>query len=241
MKQASAAETNVNIITTIDHNPASGIARISREIMADIIMLGWPRKAGLIDRLIGEKVDNILNSTDKCTFICHVERPLILHKRIVVIAPPSAEHEYGFEQWLIKVSKLAQELSAPVQFYCNTHTEKMILKAVKRLKLTISINISMFDAWDDFLVLSRELRNDDLLILISARKGAASYMNVLDGLPVKIEKYFNDNSRIVIYPQQFNQNNKIERFEDITAEPLSKSIETIQKIGKGIGNIFKKD
>ncbi|MBS1764483.1 MAG: cation:proton antiporter [Bacteroidetes bacterium] len=241
VKQASAAETNVNIITTIDHNPASGIARISREIMADIIMLGWPRKAGLIDRLIGEKVDNILNSTDKCTFICHVERPLILHKRIVVIAPPSAEHEYGFEQWLIKVSKLAQELSAPVQFYCNTHTEKMILKAVKRLKLTISINISMFDAWDDFLVLSRELRNDDLLILISARKGAASYMNVLDGLPVKIEKYFNDNSRIVIYPQQFNQNNKIERFEDITAEPLSKSIETIQKIGKGIGNIFKKD
>lgn len=102
VRQASASETKVNVITTIDHNPASGIARISREIMADIILLGWPRKVGLIDRLIGEKMDNILNSTDKCTFICHIEKPLVLHKRIVIAAPPLAEHENGFEQWLQK-------------------------------------------------------------------------------------------------------------------------------------------
>lgn len=241
VKQASASETKVNIITTIDHNPASGIARISREIMADIILLGWPRKTGLIDRLIGEKVDNILNSSDKCTFICHLDKPLVLHKRIVVAVPPWAEHENGFEQWLQKISKLAQELSIPVQMFCNQQTEKMVHKAAKRLKLSTTFNISLFDAWDDFLILSREIRNDDLLILISARKGAASYMNALDGLPVKIEKYFSSISRIVIYPQQFTQGNKIEGFEDITVEPLSKSIETIQKIGKGIGSIFKKD
>ena len=40
-RQASASETKVNVITTIDHNPGSGIGRISREIMADIIVLGW--------------------------------------------------------------------------------------------------------------------------------------------------------------------------------------------------------
>ena len=66
-------------------------------------------------------------------------------------------------------------------------------------------------------------------------------MKALDGLPVKIEKYFSSISRIVIYPQQFTQSNKIEGFEDITVEPLSKSIETIQKISKGIGSIFKKE
>lgn len=241
VRQASASETKVNVITTIDHNPASGIARISREIMADIILLGWPRKVGLIDRLIGEKMDNILNSTDKCTFICHIEKPLVLHKRIVIAAPPLAEHENGFEQWLQKMSKLAQELSIPIQLFCNQHTERMVHKAAKRLKLSTPFSVSLFDAWDDFLVLSREIKNDDLLVLISARKGAASYMKALDGLPVKIEKYFSSISRIVIYPQQFTQSNKIEGFEDITVEPLSKSIETIQKISKGIGSIFKKE
>lgn len=65
VKQASASETNVNIITTIDHNPASGIARISREIMADSIVLGWPRRRGFIEKFIGEKMDRILSNTDK--------------------------------------------------------------------------------------------------------------------------------------------------------------------------------
>ena len=40
-RHASASETKVNVITTIDHNPGSGIGRISRKIMADIIILGW--------------------------------------------------------------------------------------------------------------------------------------------------------------------------------------------------------
>ncbi len=55
---------------SIDHNPASGISRISKEIMADIIILGWPQRAGLLEKLIGEKLENILNNTDKTTFIC---------------------------------------------------------------------------------------------------------------------------------------------------------------------------
>ena len=41
VKQASAAETKLNVIATIDHNTASGITRISREIMADIIVCGF--------------------------------------------------------------------------------------------------------------------------------------------------------------------------------------------------------
>lgn len=74
VKQASASETEVNIISTIDHNVASGISRISKEIMADMIVLGWPHRAGFIDKLIGEKVDSIINNTTKTTFICHFEK-----------------------------------------------------------------------------------------------------------------------------------------------------------------------
>jgi nucleotide-binding universal stress UspA family protein len=240
VKQASASETNVNIITTIDHNPASGISRISREIMADIIVLGWPKRTGFIDKLIGEKVDSILSNTDKTTFICHLEKPLVLHKRIVIAAPPLTEHEKGFELWFSKIAKLAQELSIPIQLYCNELTEKSIGKITKKLKLSASITVGHFSDWEDFLILARNIHVDDLFILVSARKGAASYMAVLENLPTKLEKHFSANSRLVIYPQQFNQNYGSERYDDITAEPLNKGIETIQKIGKGIGSIFKK-
>ncbi len=242
VKQASASETKVNIITTIDHNRASGISRISREIMADIIILGWPHRAGLIDKFIGEKVDSILDNTDKTTFICHFEKPLVLHKRIALVIPPLAEHENGFEQWFTKMSKLAQELSIPILLCCNDTTKNSVTKLMKKARLTALINPYFFEDWDDFFVLSKTIDPDDLLVLVCARKGAASHMNVLENLPSKLEKHFEKNSRIVIYPQQFNLPYSTERYDDnITPEPLRKGIEAAQKIGRGIGSIFKKD
>jgi hypothetical protein len=89
--------------------------------------------------------------------------------------------------------------------------------------------------------MARNIREDDLFVLISARRGATSHMAILENLPVKLEKHFPSNSKIVVYPQQFNQNYVIERYEDISSEPLNKGIETFQKISKGIGSMFKKD
>jgi Kef-type K+ transport system membrane component KefB len=241
VRQASASETKVNIITTIDHNRASGIARIAREIMADIIILGWPRRAALIDKLIGEKVDNILDNTDKTTFICHFEKPLVLHKRVALVIPPLAEHENGFEQWFTKMSKLAQELSIPILLCSNETTRNSVTKLMKKVKLTAAIVPYLFEEWDDFFVLSKVFNQDDLIVLVCARKGAASHMNVLENLPTKLEKHFETNSRIIIYPQQYTQFYGTERYDDITPDPLRKGIEAAQKIGRGIGNIFKKD
>ncbi len=239
VRQASASETNVNVITTIDHNAASGISRISREIMADIIVLGWPRRKNLINKLIGQKLDIILSNTDKCIFICHLEKPLALHKRVLITVPPFAEHETGFKSWLKKTAQLAQELSIPIQLYCEEQSKKHIERIFKKEKLSASLHITLFEDWEDFLILARYIREDDLFVLVSARKGATSYMNMLENLPVKLEKHFSLNSKIIIYPKQFNQNYIGQSYDNITTEPLNKGIETIQKIGKGIGNIFK--
>ena len=241
VKEASASETKVNVVTTIDHNAASGIIRISKELMADIIILGWPQRTGFFDRLIGEKLDSILNNTDKTVFVCLLEKPLVLHKRIVVIAPPLAEHENGFSLWVSKIATLAQELSISIQLYCNEATQSAVDRILKKGKLPASISMQNFTDWEDFMILSKDIHQDDLLVLISARKGAASYIGVLENLPSKFEKYFPLNSRFVVYPQQFD-NFSDERYADldISSEPLSKGIEAVQKIGKEIGSIFKK-
>jgi Kef-type K+ transport system membrane component KefB len=218
VKQASASETNVNIITTIDHNASSGIARISREIMADIIILGWPHRAGFIDKLIGKRVDSILSNTDKTTFICHLGKPLVLHKRITIFAPPLTEYENGFGLWVTKIARLAQELSIPILLYCNAATEKAVERLFKKAKLSASISIKLFTDWEDFLVLSRNIHVDDLFVLVSARKGATSYLTVLEKLPAKLEKHFAANSRFVIYPQQYANNIRRVQDNDISTE-----------------------
>lgn len=241
VRQAAASETKVNVITTIDYNIASGISRISREIIADIIILGWPRHLGLIDKLIGEKVNGIINNSDKTTFICHFEKQLILHKKIIIAAPPLTERENGFEQWVLKISKLAQELSISIEIHCNDLSKISFKRFIRKAKINADIKFFQFDSWEDFLILSRSINQDDLIILIAARKGSASFFNILETLPSKLEKHFKRNSRIVIYPQQFNQNFGNERYDDISSEPLNKGIATFQKLSKGIGNIFKNE
>src|SRR5690554_7367034 len=96
ISSATAAEVNVDIITTIDHNSSDGIVRIARETMTELVILGWPGKAGLWDKILGERMDMIVKNLDKNMFICHVVQKLFTHKGIIVLSPPLAEKEFGF-------------------------------------------------------------------------------------------------------------------------------------------------
>ena len=127
-----------------------------------------------------------------------------------------------------------------MHFYCNEATQKVMDKLLKKSKSNASVSFTHFTDWEDFLMLSRYINDDDLFVLVSARKGATSYMSVLDNLPAKLKKYFNGNSRFVIYPQEFEDNYNAEPYNEFSAEPLNKGIEAVQKISKGIGSFLKK-
>jgi len=212
-KHGAASEIKVNTIATIDYNPASGIARVSRETLANIIILGWPGKAGILDKLIGEKISSIISNVDKTVFICHLDKLLINHKRIIVATPPFAEKENGFEIWLQKISKLSQELSIPVVHFGGTSTQDSIRDKIKQKHLSTSFSFKVLNNLEDLLDSSSDIKDDDLLVLISARKYSVSYLNFLDNIPNKIEKSFTNNNKIVVYPQQYSLLHETHEFQ----------------------------
>lgn len=234
----AAVEIKVNTIATIDHNPSSGIARISREIMADIIVLGWPKKAGLLEKFIGEKIYDIINNIDKNIFLCHLDVPLINQRRIIIITTAMAEQENGFTTWLQKIVKLSQELSIPIVHFGSQSTQKAIRTKFERNNMSVHIVYNVFTEWENFLALSKFINVDDLLVLISARKNSAAYLNYLDHITNKIERHFKNNNKIIVYPQQYNQG--YVKNEDLSSGPLVKGIQAITTIGRGIGNILKR-
>lgn len=201
IKETTASETQVTVLATIDHNPSSGISRTVREVMADIILLGWPRKTGFIDKLIGDKMGSILKSTEKTIFICDFQIPLVNHQRLFLVVPPNAEFEDGFAIWMNKISKLSIELSIPIRLYCTQETHEAILKFAETNKVTLSLNFHEFSDWEDFFILSKDIKETEFIILVSARRGYLSHFGQLDKLPLKLEKHFPDLSKIVIYPQ----------------------------------------
>lgn len=199
--QASASETEVKIISTIDQSISIGISRASKEIIADLIILGWPRSTGLLDRVIGSKIEKIIQATNKTIFICQIVQPWATHKRLFLSVPPHSEKVEGFELWISKAARLSQELSIPILVNCSEEIKEEMLRAIKSLNLKVPVTFNIFDDWDDFLVLGSSINQDDIIMLVSARKGSISYQYALEKLPTKLGKYFVQNSKIIVYPQ----------------------------------------
>jgi hypothetical protein len=235
--QASASDVKVNPITTIDHNPAGGIARISREIMADMIVLGWPHKTGFLDKLFGEKLAYIMGHTDKNLFVTFFQKPLISSPRMMIISPPFSEREKGFELWVVKLLRFCQSVGIPMVHYGDSRTHRSLDKIIKNSGLRVQVFPRTLPDIDDLLILSREINSDDLLVFSSARKGSVSHSPLMDSMPQKLEKYFEANNKIVIYPQQYTDHGNSDGPDEIYSGTLTKGIETI---GKGLESIFKR-
>ncbi len=198
--QASASETVVDITATIDHDVAQGISRKSKELIADFIVMGWPTSSE-IDEVNGEKMAGIIRSTTKTIFLCHSTRPWATLQKLVVASPTNSEKMEGFSLWVKKVIKIAEELSVPIVVYCNENTKKAIKTLVKDLKLRAPFEFEQFDNWDDFLIVSRAVGPDDIIMLISARIDSVAYQPILEKIPLKMETYFKQNTKILVYPQ----------------------------------------
>lgn len=232
VKQGAASETKVNPITTIDHNIANGISRVTKEIAADYVIVGWMEKTGFFDKLLGEKDEAIINNVDKTLFICQLNKPFVSFKRMVIFSPELAEREHAFKDWVEKMAKIAKELSIPMVHYGSEKTHEAIKQELLLSKNMVNILYKNIPDFEDFIKLTDEIHSNDLMVLISSRKGSISYISELNDLPLTLEKHFEDNSKIIVYPQQFEYHFLAERYKDFTFNPISKGIEQI-------GNIFK--
>lgn len=239
INDAAAVETRVNYISTIDHNTGSGIARTSREIMANLIIMPWPSNQTIVDKFMGEKIESIVNYTDKTLFVCSIKEQMIFYKKIVLALPPFAEKENGFKQCMNKIFLLAKNLNLKLTCFCNKATMDEIYEFDNYLGYRINIEHKEFSEWEDFLVICRDVNEKDLFITVTARKGSVSYTTILDSIPSKLEKHFPMN-KVLIYPQQFSNMKLYDNYLDMNAEPISKGIKTFNKIKKGLFGQIRK-
>jgi hypothetical protein len=193
-------ESSVEVIASIDYNPASGITRTAREIMADIIILGWPQKTGFIEKIIGEKMDFISALTTKTLFICTFERPLVEHRKIVVALPPLAHREAGFPLLISKVSRLSTALNLPLVFSGDAPSQKMIERFMALRKIKNVLLQPAPQQIDSYYLPSVPVDKYCLYFVVSARKDSVSYLPVMDKLPEKAMDHFPNVSKIIIYP-----------------------------------------
>ncbi|MCC2598490.1 cation:proton antiporter [Sphingobacterium sp. FBM7-1] len=233
-KYASGSEMDVELISTIDFNIASGIGRTSEDILADCLILGWPSATSFIDKIVGEKTESILNRTDANLFMCKFVNPFLANKSIIVFVPPLAESEKGFEYWIEKMLKFASELTLPLSFVCDLRTQAAILEVFKMLETSVPCSFENYEDWDNIYGLATYSNADALLVFVSARYGDVSYRDSLDGLAKRVGRYFKKQNLILIFPSR-RENRYIDDYEHVKTAPI------FRKISREIGNMFTKE
>jgi hypothetical protein len=239
VKHFSGHESKINTIATIDYNLSSGISRVSKELVTDIVILNDSRNhTNIIKRIVGDDRAHLLDACDKTIFFCQLDKPSVSYEKIILVAPPLSELEPTFSLWTERVIRLSKELSIGIELYSSASTFDRFMKVGYANKLDFNAKLKEIENADDFFLLYNKSK-EDIIIFCSARVGSVSYDPSVESFSSKIEKACPNNDSIFIYPG-LEIDPLYANYDDISATPILAGVETIQKIGREVGNIFKK-
>ena len=233
---AAATDTKLNELLRYDINLVNGITSSLKEQRITDLILGLNNEKGISDGFFSNLTLGILSKSNPTTLIYKPTQPFGTIKRHLVIVPDKAEKEIGFPFWIIKTWNIARNSGAKIVFYSSIDTQKVIREI--QSKHPIECTFKEFSDWDDFLILSRDIEANDNLIVILSRKDKPSYTPSMQRIPSYLNKYFEGNSYILVYPMQVGVGET--SMMDISNPTILEPIEKLDEIGKTIAKIFRK-
>jgi hypothetical protein len=239
---AAATENVIIPITRFDINISNGIIYTLKEQNITDLLIGLHHDSNQ-KTFLGPTAEQILRHTSETVFIYKSVQPFNTLKRIVVVVTSKAELEPGFAHWFKKVATIAKEAGLGLDFFATAETIKELRELQKLQKDEGKMQFLEFSHWDDFLIFSREVKKNDLLIIVSSRRGHISYQQGLEKLPYYLANYFTANSFIMLYPQQVERGIKMDdiQFVDSSlAETITGKMASVGKAGTIWKRLFKK-
>ena len=202
---ASATDNVLQDLLRYDLNVANAIISVIKEQGITDLVLGLHQGKGVVSSFLGNMTEAILGQSNVTTLIYRPIQPIATVKRHLVVVPARAEKEVGFPMWVNKVWNIIHNSGAKAVFYASEDTT-MYLKEIYK-KRPIEAEFSSFDDWDDFLILSREIKSDDTLWVVMSRRERLSYHANMSRIPNYLNKYFQSNSFVLVYPIQAGETN----------------------------------
>lgn len=223
VKSASSVDAEVIPIERYDINTVAGLINAIEERDITDVIIGMHRKATVIDSFFGAKIEQLLKATNQMVVMTRCFIPVNTVTRIVVAVPPMAQFETGFSRWVRGIGNLAREIGCKVIFCCHPETQPLIRGVYHRGRYDIRHEYRDVERWEDFVLLSNRILDDDLFVLVSARESSVSHNDDMADIPGFLQKYFSRNNLIVLYPEQFGQAEPINTFVD----PMSSDIHSV--------------
>ena len=223
VKSASSVDVEITPIERYDINTVAGLLNAIEERDITDVIIGMHRKATVIDSFFGAKIEQLLKATNQMVIMSRCFIPVNTVTRIVVAVPPMAQFETGFSRWVRAIGNLTREVGCRVIFCCHPDTQPLIRGVLHRSRYDIRHEYRDVERWEDFVLLSNRILEDDLFVVVSARESSVSHNDDMADVPGFLQKHFSRNNLIVLYPEQFGQAEPMNTFVD----PMSSDIHSV--------------
>ncbi len=122
--------------------------------------------------------------------------------------------------------------------YANAKT----IRVLSRINRGVSLPIRFVEyvRYQDILIISKELKDDDGLIFVLSKRTNPSYNESMEEVPFYIESYFKNMNYVLIYPYQKGVSHHSD-IDNLTSEATIKAVTKIEGvIDNVIGAVTKR-
>ncbi len=202
ISHARAAEVEVDVISRVDLNIASGIIRAVKDLAISDIVIGWNGKPSAVDIFFGTIMSQLLQKTTQTVLVSKVNQPINTFRRLVVVVPPRAELEAGFGHWMTILQRFVAQLGAKLTFYSIETKPEVFKQNFNNRPSFLQSEFLHLPFWENIDDIAPILRGEDLLIVVSARAHSLSYSKVMERLPRILSNGFEPVSFLILFPEQ---------------------------------------
>jgi Kef-type K+ transport system membrane component KefB/mannitol/fructose-specific phosphotransferase system IIA component (Ntr-type) len=197
---AAGADVPVVPLTRVDRNIPTGITRGIAETRSSVVVIGWDARTSTRTRIFGTILDQLLEQTRQLVIVARLGHPLNTTQRIVLIVPPGARRERGFYDALQAVKLMASELGAPIHAMVVQNKTAPYQDIYEKIKPAVPAEWKHIDLWSRVpSTLRGMLLADDLVVVLSARRGNISWDRQLERLPSLLAG-IGPESFLMVYP-----------------------------------------
>ncbi|HEV2149345.1 MAG TPA: cation:proton antiporter [Longimicrobiaceae bacterium] len=199
---AAGAEVPVVPLARVDRNVAAGIVRGAAETRSSLVIMGWDGRRSGARRIFGTVLDRFLQRSRQLVMVVKLGHPLNTTRRVVLVLPPAIERHPGFLGALRTVKTVAGGVGATVLALPVEGDAARLEEAYDSVTPRVPATWEPAAGWDELRpVLESRLRNDDLVVVISAREGTLPWHPRLARLPARLATLV-PQSFIMVYPPE---------------------------------------
>lgn len=203
---AAAADVAMTVMSRVSTNIASGILHTMRENdVGEVIVSLTDRVTGMPKSSLGNVIDNILSGSHREVMAVRAIVNPGTWRKVVVVIPQKAEYEVGFFKWIEHICRIGEQLDCRLKFYGHADTLPYIEDYMKSKHPNVRNEMQEMNHWSSFHNLAQSVDRDNLLVIVTARKGFISYAPYLSSLPQQIATHFSHTSVMLLYPDQWGE------------------------------------